>query len=172
MLVWSVIRTQSKQKSQLMMCLFTEQSDTLSTPNRGLSLKNFCFSEIYPKVLSSAECKVLFPSYTSLPKDLILEKFSLMHSYCCWVAQLCLILCDPMDYSPRGSSVHGILQAGILEWVAIPLSRDSSQPRDQIQVSCTGRQILYHWATWEALILDIFAWVPPNLLLFSSFYSE
>ena len=47
------------------------------------------------------------------------------------VAQLCLTLCDPMDYT-----VHGILQARILEWVAFPFSRGSSQPRDQTQVSC------------------------------------
>ena len=43
----------------------------------------------------------------------------------------------PMDCSPPGSSVHGILQARILEWVAIPLSRGSSQPKDQTCVSCT-----------------------------------
>ena len=48
----------------------------------------------------------------------------------CLVAQLCLTLCDLMDYSPPRSSVHGILQARILEWVAIPFSRGSSQPRD------------------------------------------
>ena len=42
------------------------------------------------------------------------------------VAQSCLTLCDPMDYGLPGSSVHGILQAGILEWVAIPFSRGSS----------------------------------------------
>ena len=47
------------------------------------------------------------------------------------VAQLCPNLCDPMDYT-----VHGILQARILEWVAFPFSRGSSQPRDQTQVSC------------------------------------
>ena len=49
-----------------------------------------------------------------------------------WVkdAQLCLTLFDPMDCSPPGSSVHGTLQAKILEWVAIPFSRGSSQPRD------------------------------------------
>ena len=41
-----------------------------------------------------------------------------------------------MDYSPPGSSVHGILQATVLEWVAILFSRESSQPRDQTQVSC------------------------------------
>ena len=45
---------------------------------------------------------------------------------CVLVAQLCLALCDPMDYSSLGSSVPGILQARILEWVAIPYSRGSS----------------------------------------------
>ena len=44
--------------------------------------------------------------------------------------QLCPTLCDPMNYSPPGSSVHGILQARILEWVAMPSSRGSSPPRD------------------------------------------
>ena len=43
----------------------------------------------------------------------------------------CVQLCDPMDCSSPGSSVHGILQAGIMEWVAIPFSRGSSQPRDR-----------------------------------------
>ena len=46
------------------------------------------------------------------------------------VSQLCPILCDPVDYT-----VHGILQARILEWVAFPFSRESSQPQDQTQVS-------------------------------------
>ena len=55
----------------------------------------------------------------------------------CSVTQLCLTLCDPMDCSPQGSSVHGILQARILEWVAMPSSRGSSLPRDRTQVSCT-----------------------------------
>ena len=54
----------------------------------------------------------------------------------CLVAQLCLILHDPMDCNPPGSSVRGILQAIILELVAIPFSRGSSQPRDRIWVSC------------------------------------
>ena len=52
------------------------------------------------------------------------------------VAQSCLTLCDSMDYSLLGSSVHGILQARILEWVAMPFSRESFRPRDQAQVSC------------------------------------
>ena len=50
--------------------------------------------------------------------------------------QLYLTLCDPMDCSPPGSFVHGILQARVLEWVAMPSSWASSQPRDQTQVSC------------------------------------
>ena len=54
--------------------------------------------------------------------------------------QLCLTLCDPMDCSPPGSSVHGILQARILEWVAMSSSRESSRPRDQSHDYC-----LLHW---------------------------
>ena len=61
--------------------------------------------------------------------------------------QLCPALCNPMEYSPPRSSVHGILQARILEWVAMPSSRGSFSPRDQIHVSCVsciGRWVLYH----------------------------
>ena len=57
---------------------------------------------------------------------------------------LYLTLCDPMDYSPPDSSVHGIFPARILEWVAISSSKGSSPHRDQTQVSCIARQILYH----------------------------
>ena len=58
-----------------------------------------------------------------------------------------LTLCDPRDCSPPGSFVHGILQARILEWVAISFSRGSSQPRDQTQVSHTAGRYFNHWAT-------------------------
>ena len=60
------------------------------------------------------------------------------------VTQSCLTLCDPMDCSLPGFSVHGILQARILEWVAMPFSRGSSRPKDGTWVSCIGRWILYH----------------------------
>ena len=53
------------------------------------------------------------------------------------VAQLCLTLCDPMGWSPRGSSVQRNLQARILEWGAVPFSRGSSQTRDGTRVSYT-----------------------------------
>ena len=57
---------------------------------------------------------------------------------------------DPVDCSPLGSSVHGILQARTLEWVAIYFSRWFSQPRDQAQVSCIIGGLFTIWATWEA----------------------
>ena len=53
------------------------------------------------------------------------------------------------DYRPPGSSVHGISRARILEWVAISFSKGSSWSRDQTCISCIGKQILYHCATWE-----------------------
>ena len=71
----------------------------------------------------------------------------------------CAWLCNPMDCSPPGSSVHGILQARKLDWVAISSSRGSSPPRNWTRVSYTGRWILHHWATWETLPLLIAA---PN----------
>ena len=66
------------------------------------------------------------------------------------VTQLCLTLCDPMDYSLPGSSVHASFQARILDWATISFSRGSSQPRDQTYVSCVSRWILYHCTAWEA----------------------
>ena len=57
------------------------------------------------------------------------------------IPQLCPTLCDPIDGSPPGSSVPGILQGRILEWVAIPFSKGSSQPRDQTQVSCIAGRL-------------------------------
>ena len=65
-------------------------------------------------------------------------------------AQSCPTLWDPMDGSPPGSSVHGILQARILEWVAIAFSRGSSQPRDRTQVSCIAGRFCTVWTTREA----------------------
>ena len=58
----------------------------------------------------------------------------------------CPTLCDPTDCSPRGSSVHGILQAGILEWVAVFFSRGSSQPRDWTCISCIAGKFFTDWA--------------------------
>ena len=94
--------------------------------------------------------------------------------YVCMCAQSCPTLCHPMEYSPPGTSFHGILQARILKQVAISSSRGSSRPRDWTWVSsnpCIGRQILYHciekeafviiWKTWD---LKLYFW--PKLCQF------
>ena len=64
----------------------------------------------------------------------------------CWVASAYSTFCDLTNCSPPGSSVHGILQARVLEWVVMPFSKGSSWPRDQtcgFYISCIGRQVLY-----------------------------
>ena len=83
-----------------------------------------------------------------------LSRLSWFNTYCtelsliwsCLVAHSCLTLCDPMNGSLPDSFVHGIFQANILEWVAMPSSSGSSWPRDAI----TGRQSLYPWTKREA----------------------
>ena len=81
-------------------------------------------------------------------------------------AQSCPTLCDPMNCSLPGSSIHGILQARILEWVVIAFSRGSSRPRDSTCLTCisrTGSKLLYHWATWEAQIfISIMSVIVPD----------
>ena len=68
------------------------------------------------------------------------------------VAQSCVILCHPMNCSLPGSSVHAILQARILEWVAIPFSRWSSEFRDRTWVSGIASRFFTIWAMREALL--------------------
>ena len=70
-----------------------------------------------------------------------------LYSCCCLVTKSCPTLYNCMDCTPSDSSVRGILQQRVLEWVAIFFSRGSFRPRDWTCVSCIGRHILYHWAT-------------------------
>ena len=72
---------------------------------------------------------------------------------CVLVTELCPTLCDPMDCSPPGSSVHEILQARILELVAIPFSRGSCWPGDWTLVSCIAGKFFTTWTTREAPII-------------------
>ena len=76
---------------------------------------------------------------------------------------------DPIDCSLPGSSVYGILQVRILEWVAIPFSRGCSQPRDWTQVSCTAGRFFTIWATravpWHKEYTTIQFHVPRNTKL-------
>ena len=73
----------------------------------------------------------------SLCRDHVREHAKSLQSY--------VTLCNPVDCSPPGYLVHGILQARIMEWVAISFSWGSFQPRNCTHVSCIGRQVLYHW---------------------------
>ena len=93
--------------------------------------------------------------------------------HCCSVTRSCPTLWNPRNCSPLGSSVHGISQARILEWVAISFSRGSSWSRDQTHVSCIGRQVVYPWVASEALQRIIWCKMPAQvekpLVQFSSF---
>ena len=97
-------------------------------------------------------------SYGSIFPFLLGPLLTLNHClfYCCTCVLSRLVMNDSLQphglYSLPGFSVHGIFQARILEWIAIFFSRESSRPRDWTHVSgisCTGRRILYPWATWE-----------------------
>ena len=81
------------------------------------------------------------------------------------VAQLCLTLCNPMDYT-----VHGLLQARILEWAAFPFSRGSSQPRDWTQVSCIAGGFFTSWATREAHYTSQYCLSPTLFIPFWNFH--
>ena len=83
------------------------------------------------------------------------------------VAQSCPTLCDPMDCSLPGFSIHGILQARILEWVIISFSRGSSQPWDWTWVSRIGGRHFNLWATREALMALFLQAIRWTLLGFS-----
>ena len=102
---------------------------------------------------------VLFP----LPFVLFLKNWKVK------VTQSCLTLCDPMDYSLPSSSIHGILQARVLEWVAISFSRGSSWPGDWTQVSCIAGRFLYptYFTPYNHLdfhpLVHSFYYFPPHL---------
>ena len=86
-------------------------------------------------------------------------------------AQSCLTLWDPTDWSPPGSSVHGVLQARILEWVTMPSSRGSSWPRGRTWVSCTGGRFFTTWATREALQIEVIFFNSSHLHVLSFLFS-
>ena len=99
-------------------------------------------------------CKIILPFYVHIR---CFYCFSVLLIFCLEyilgeneVTQSCLTLCDPVNCSLPSSSIHGILQSRILEWVAIAFSRGSSQPRDQTQVSRVAGRHFTIWATREA----------------------
>ena len=126
--------------------------------------KNFMnsFSDLSGK---ENELRKLKESYPLPPATPICLSLSLVKPFffpgCLHSCSVVLTLWDCMDCRLPGSSAHGIFQAGKLEWVANSYSRGSSPTRNWTSVSCvscTGRQILYHWATWEAPFLFPYVW--------------
>ena len=119
-------------------------------------LSKFCTSWVFDRKRGQYEKNLSFPSYFchhfALLLCVILVSCSSFVLVDVLFAQLCPTLCDPMNCCPPGSDVRGILQARILEWVAIPFSRRSSQSRDQTLVSCIAGRFFTIWATREALL--------------------
>ena len=99
-------------------------------------------------ILPSSHNWILLPSEVS-PAHL--TSHHLRPALCVLVSQFCLTLCDPLNCSPPGSSLHGILQARVLEWVAISFYRGSSWPRDWTQVSYIAGRFFTLWATRKAV---------------------
>ena len=100
---------------------------------------------LWSEMESILQCSCLLPFWKNMQENL--KEAVLL----CLVTQSCLTLCDPMDCSPPGFSVHGILQARMLEWVAMPSSRGSSQPRDRTQVSYISGRFFTIWAIWRRI---------------------
>ena len=109
-------------------------------------------TEEYCSAISKNEILLLTTTRMDL-EDIMLSQINRAKTNTVWkkvrgqVAQLCPTLCNPMDHT-----LHGILQAWILEWVAIPFSRGSSQPRDWTQVSHIAGRSFTIWATRKAHI--------------------
>ena len=119
-----------------------KRKDILTHSTMWMNLENIMLSEIS----QSQKHK-----YQKKKHRCCLYFIPLTHCCCCLVAKSCSTLCNSTDCSLPGPSVHEILQARILKWVAIAFSRSYSWPRGQTQISCIGRWSFFcHWATWEA----------------------
>ena len=129
--------------------LLSEKCSALSLSETDTIFNTFSgFKSIIPVLIKQDHCKkkktkkklkkkknaeILFSDSILSPDLFWILKYWYWYTF---VAHLCLTLCDPMNCSPPGSSVHGILQAKILEWVASPFSKGWSRPRDRTRVSC------------------------------------
>ena len=102
-------------------------------------------------------------NYPSRPHIYIQKESCGFECFSVLLTQPCLTLYDPMGCSPPGSCTLGILQASVLDWVAIPFCRGPSQPRDRTWVSCIAGRFFTIWATREAQVLS-------NLEKLLSFY--
>ena len=125
-----------------------------------------CASIHLYKVMSSYFSKFYAHLYSYqhswVPSNTIAQIFVNMIVRVCVRCSASPTLCNPVNFSPPCSSIHGIFQARVLEWVAISFSRRSSGPRDWTQVSCTAGRFFTHWATREALMVQLINNLPAK----------
>ena len=135
-------------------CFFPFSFSSTFVPNWFLLRESHTWADIWHQfnrtLLSCKTCPLFWqlkPNYWFT----ICTQVHYVHA--CLVTQSCMTLCDPLDCSPPGSSVHEIIQARILEWVVMPSSRESSWPRNQTLISCVfciADGFFTHWAVREA----------------------
>ena len=122
------------------------------------------------------ECKLAQPLWKTMWEFLKKQEIELLYDSAILITGKVLvpqsspILCNPMDWSPPGSSIHGISQTRMLDWVAISFSRGYSQSSDQTQVSCISGRFFTIWATREATHHEYISreklnkrYMPPNV---------
>ena len=151
LVIADAIRSRNSRSGGILQGLLMS-SPTTSQPSTSPKKPLKTWAVIWDSLLSRCElrsCKLGIESHTHTCASQ--ETLSGVECVCCCCSatKSRLTLCDPVDYSPPVSSVHGVLQARILEWVTISFSRGFSWPRDWTHVSCTGRWILYQWATMK-----------------------
>ena len=128
------------RKNQWINCKWSDKLFTIMNTLILLTLKKGFISSTFPNVQWGFLC--------GWQRLLSLSNIML-------VAQSCPTFCNTMGCSLLGSSVHGVFQARILEWVAMPFSKGSSWPRDQTEVSCVAGRFFTIWTTWEASIWNM-----------------
>ena len=122
---------------------------TLLPSRKNQDNRNLCICIITAKKDSRGSIRFCMGRTPALCSHWPCSRYHSALEHCvCLVDPSCLTLCDPLDYSPPGSSVQRILQARILERVAIPFFRESSWPRGRTQVSCTASR---HFTVWASI---------------------
>ena len=151
---------------------FREICSVLHLSNHSISVSNGCLSQAENAawnilfLLRGETHEILPPLWNNSWLHLKRGLYSWWESTGCWpqiakvkvkseVAQSRPTLCDPRDWSLSGSSVHGIFQARVLEWIAISFYRGSSRPRNPSWVSCIAGRRFTVWATREAKIAKV-----------------
>ena len=123
------------------------KSGRTQIPQSGLRERLLVFFFFFPLTYITSSRLGDFPGGPVVKTPRFLVEELRFYTTCAKLFQSCPTLCDPLDCSPPCSSVPGILQAKIQDWVAILFIRGSSQPRAQTHVSfvsCIGRRVLYH----------------------------